>query len=250
VGKSLIAQFCVIAARGAGQDPRIVEYDRQPKQRRWFPGETESFPLTPDLGSLLATPEKLAGFWDPMIEWLCEDRGLVVDFGAQAWELFEQWAVLSGLSSFHDGSGVLVITPVTADIEAVEGAARVLEALPRLMPKARVLLLTLDKDGPVDSLVGLPEYDQLVAAARTSGTVTLRALPVLRAEGWSALAARGLRLDQIVAPGGVSSSRDWMRAAYGVFLPHLHHGDRRLSRLLGWMSWAPMTGHPSPPRSR
>lgn len=265
VGKSLIAQFLVIAARGAGLDPRIVEYDRQPKQRRWFPGETETFALTPEMAAILATPERLAGFWDPLLDWLRDDRPLVVDFGAQAWSFFGQWASLSGLSGFCRGRGVWVVVPVTADIEAVESALGILESLPALLPEARVLLLTLDKDGPVDSLSGVPEYDRLMALARDRGAV-VRPLAVLRAEVWPALAARGLRLDRIVAPGmvedvsglsptavarAVAATRAWLRDAYGVFLPLILSGEAGKAASKAEPSSAPPPSRPPhSPRAR
>lgn len=232
VGKSLLAHFCVVALRGSNLSPRIVEYDRQPKLRRLFGNAVESHATGPDLAALESDPGAAARFWDPVLAMLAEPQPLVLDFGAQVWSGFSQWAQASNLATLAPGVGVTILVPVTADPEAVAGAVRVLEEAPMLLPQARLVLMVCDKDGQVASLAGTPDYDRMIALVQAR-QVPVRSLPVLRAEALPALAARGLRLDQIASSAGidvqgippaalartVTAVRAWMKGMYGALLP-------------------------------
>lgn len=207
VGKSLVAHFCVSAFDAAGEDVRVVEFDRQPKLMGAFGSDRViSQSLGPQMHAQMADFASVASFWDPMVRWLQVKKPLVADFGAQAWGYFSEWAEASQLDSLFNGRGTAVLVPVTADLEAIKSARRVLDGCGRHMPKAKVVLLISDKDGAVRSLEGLPEFDELIARFRELG-MPARVLPVLRAEAWPALAARGWTLSRAAqaTPGQVAS---------------------------------------------
>lgn len=231
VGKSLLAQFCVVALRGMNRDPRLVEYDRQPKLCRWFGvEEVKTFSAGPGVIS----DQDARTFWDPMVDWLNDNRAMVVDFGAQAWGGFLEWADASQLATLHRSRAVRLLVPVTADLEAISAATAALTGAKRVLPEAQVLLLKLDKDGAVDFLTGVGAYDTLLRTAEATGARHL-VYPLLRAEALPALDARGWRLDTIVAMQDVAgfgvsvpkpalqrtvvAVRAWMTEMYRILLP-------------------------------
>ncbi|MGQ9368522.1 hypothetical protein [Azospirillum sp. ST 5-10] len=199
VGKSTLAQMCVIHVGKAFGEVRAVEYDRQPKLGRFFDkGFVQTFSIAPDWQAQLAQPKRLAEFWDPMVKWLTVKRPLVADFGAQVWDYFASWADDSSLGELVDTAPVVVLVPFTADIEAIAAARRVVETAPRLMPAARVVLLPCDKDGELALLGRHPALVDLRAQAAQRNVPTV-ALPALVAEGYPVLAAFALRFDAICA---------------------------------------------------
>jgi hypothetical protein len=238
VGKSTLAQFCVIAARGAGLAPRIVEYDRQPRLGRLFPeAPVQSRGLGPSPSQAGARPDEALRFWDPMADWMRDPTATVVDFGAQAWAGFTDWAGASRFPQLWRGDGACVLVPVTADLEAIRAALRVVEDAATLLPDARLLVLTLDKDGAVDLLQDLPDFRRLVRLAGQCAGGAVRPLSVIRAEAWPLLTAHGIRLDQAVAGRAdvlaglglsdvvrartVAALRAWMHDTYRILLPLL-----------------------------
>jgi hypothetical protein len=231
VGKSLLAQFCILALQGMKQTPRMVEYDRQPKLCRWFGADqVATFPAGPPAHAF----DDSRAFWDPMVEWLGDAQPLVVDFGAQAWGGFLDWATACDLPSLHRGGRVRILVPVTADLESISAATAVLLGAKRVLPDAQALLLPLDKDGAVAMLDGVEAYEELNRAVLATGARRLR-YPMLRAEAMPALDARGWRIDKIVAVQDiaafdlplpkpalqrtVTALRAWMTEMYGQLLP-------------------------------
>ncbi|WP_029008369.1 hypothetical protein [Azospirillum halopraeferens] len=197
VGKSTLAQMCVLYAGKTFGEVRAVEYDRQPKLGRFFDkGVVQSFSIAPDWETQIATPGRLAEFWDPMIKWMSVRRPLVADFGAQVWGYFAAWAQASSLGELVDTASVVVLVPVTADREALIAARRIVETASEVMPRARVVLLSCDKDGEVGPLRRHPAFVDLVALAGQRG-VPMLTMPVLAAEGYPVLAAYGMRFDTI-----------------------------------------------------
>ncbi len=223
VGKSLLAQFCILALQGMKQAPRLVEYDRQPKLCRWFGSDHVA---TFAAGPAAMDDANSQAFWDPMAEWLGDAKPLVVDFGAQAWGGFQDWAEASDLAALHRGGVVRILVPVTADLEAIRAATSVVLGAKRILPDAKVLLLPLDKDGAVAMLEGVEAYDALTRAMVETGARRLH-YPMLRAEALPALDARGWRIDRIVAVQDV--------AAFGVPLPKPAL-QRTITALRAWMA--------------
>ena len=198
VGKSTLAQMCVLHVAKTFREVRAVEYDRQPKLGRFFDkGVVQTFSIAPDWETQIANPTRLAEYWDPMIKWMSVKRPLVADFGAQVWEYFAGWAQDSSLADLVDTSRIVVLVPVTADLEAISAARRIVAVAPDLMPKARVVLLACDKDGEVALLQRHPAYAELRTLAEQRGVPFLR-MPVLKAEGYPVLAAFAMRFDAIV----------------------------------------------------
>lgn len=234
-GKSLLAQYLVIALRGANRDPAIFEYDQHPKQCRWFgSGNVHTSPMSPPLLDLQRDPMAALRFWDPLLQPLSDERDLVVDLGAQAWTGFHQWLRASGLTQLLPSLEPTILIPFTADSEAARGALRIIKDAAADLPRARIVLMPLDRDGDVEMLRGTPEMEEIQTALRQPH-VSMRAFPVLRAEAYPSLNARSFRLDQIanLKPGefqlnGVSdlavartvvAVRGWMTEMYRSLLP-------------------------------
>ncbi|WP_448188526.1 division plane positioning ATPase MipZ [Azospirillum sp. sgz301742] len=196
VGKSTLAQFCILYLQHKGTPARVVEYDRQPKLQRFFGAEVLTQSIAPDWGAQYANAGALATFWDPVVKWFRVERPLIMDFGAQVWDYFHAWARAVSLPDLVDSARVTVLIPVTADAEAVVGALRVVRSAPEILPKARLIVLFCDKDGDVALMQGLSEFKELQAAI-AAGTVEHRDVPVLAREGYPAAANRGWRFDQI-----------------------------------------------------
>lgn len=198
VGKSLVAQFCVLALDANGLNPDIIEYDNQPKMRSLFGAdrvETNSIGLNADGSGDL---EDGVMSWDPLLEKLLGDKSFVVDFGAQAWAGFSEWAESIALEQYYKGKGLSIIVPVTADREALNGAIRVLKSARQLLPSAKIHLLKVNKDGDVDDLESIPEYKLLFAMVETS-KAKVKDLPTLRAKGLPVLFSLNYSLDKIVS---------------------------------------------------
>ncbi len=196
VGKSTIAQYCILHLMRTVGEVRPVEYDRQPKLQRFFGDGIITQSIGPEWERQFNDPASLATFWDPMVKWFQVKRPLVADFGAQVWSYFHAWADSVMLPEIIDSSRVTVLIPVTADAEAVVGALRVVRSAPAVLPKARLVLLLCDKDGEVTLLQGMPEFRELREAV-DAGRVEMRIIPVLSREGYPLLASKGLRFDQI-----------------------------------------------------
>mgnify|MGYP001809883780 CR=1 FL=1 len=235
VGKSLLAQYLVIALRGANRNPTIFEYDQHPKQCRWFgSGNVQTWSVSPSQSDLQHDPMAALRFWDPLFQPLSDDRDLVVDLGAQAWTGLHQWLRVSGLAQLLPSLEPTIFIPFTADSEAARGALRIINDTAADLPRARIILMRLDRDGDVEMLRGTPEMEDIQAALRHP-RVTMRIFPVLRAEAYPSLCARGFRLDQIAnlktgefQLNGVSdlaiartvaSVRGWMIEMYRSLLP-------------------------------
>ncbi len=236
VGKSLVAQFCVLALDANGLDPDIIEYDNQPKMRSMFGAdrvETNSIGLSAD-----GSQDKDEGVvsWDPLLENLLSNNSFVVDFGAQAWAGFSEWAESIDLGQYYKGKGLSIIVPVTADREALNGAIRVLKSARELLPAAKIHVLKVNKDGDVDDLEGIPEYKMLFTMVETC-KAKVKDLPTLRAKGLPVLFSLNYSLDRIVntpledLPLGdlptasrarlIASVKDWLGEANKVLLSAL-----------------------------
>lgn len=196
VGKSTIAQYCILHLMRVEGKVRPVEYDRQPKLRRFFGDGVITNSIGPDWERQLNDPASLASFWDPLVEWIQGTQPLVADFGAQVWGHFHAWADSVMLPEIIDGSRVTILIPVTADAEAIVGALHIVRSAPAILPNARLVLLFCDKDGDVALLRGLPEYRDLCKAVEV-GNVERRTIPILSREGYPLLASYGMRFDQI-----------------------------------------------------
>lgn len=230
VGKSTVAQFAAVEARRRHDAVHVIEYDGQHRLKRFFAAdEVTSIPVTPDWQTRMADAAQQAEIWDPLIDWLDDTRPTVIDFGAQVWDAFSTWAGATMLSDIVDTSGITVLVPFTADLEAVAGAQRVAESLPRILPDARLVVLACDKDGDTAMLKKSPHFTALAQAVADAGG-SLRSFPVMVREGYPMLAAQGFRFDRIVesqpralahasglplalAARTVSAIRTWIEAA-------------------------------------
>lgn len=196
VGKSTLAQFCILHLKHKRQSVRIVEYDRQPKLRRFFGESVITQSIAPEWEMQYADGGALATFWDPAVKWFRVERPLVMDFGAQVWDYFHAWSKSVMLPDMIDSSRITVLIPVTADAEAVVGALRVVHSAPSILPNARLVVLFSNKDGDVELMKGLAEFGQLKAAI-AADKAECRTMPVLAREGYPLLASRGWCFDQI-----------------------------------------------------
>jgi len=224
VGKTTLAQFCAVEIKRRTGDVRVVEYDGRHRLKRFFAADEVVSVLPPNDGT--------SGAWDPLIDILDDARPTVLDLGAGMWEAFLAWAESTMLTDFVDSSRLIVLTPLTADMEAVAGARAVVEGSLRVLPGARPIMLACDKDGDVETLASSP---CLIALKRSLETVDgeFRSFPVMAREGYPPLAARGVRFDHIIsaaprelaAAAGmplpltartIAAVRNWMDAARGV----------------------------------
>lgn len=196
VGKSTIAQFCILHLMQFGGAVRIAEYDRQPKLRRFFGNGVITHSIGPEWERQFTDPMSLTTFWDPLVKWIQVERPLVADFGAQVWDYFRAWADNVMLSEIVNTARVTVLIPVTADAEAVVGASKIVTSAPSTLPGARLVLLFCDKDGDVTLLKGMPEFQELQRAIE-AGHAEVRTVPVMSREGYPLVASRGWRFDQI-----------------------------------------------------
>ncbi|MEQ8817616.1 MAG: hypothetical protein RLO51_24490 [Thalassobaculum sp.] len=198
VGKSTLAQYFVVRLRRAVGPVRIVEWDFQPKLHRFFGRDAvQTFGLQIPTSSDEHLGEVLEHF-DPIVKWLQVTRPCVVDFGAQGWHQFAFWAELTGLRDLVRTSGLTIVSPLTADIESLDGVSYVVDAASRVLPGARVVVPVVLKDGDVACFKGLPAYERLQDLAR-AGALRFATVPRLPSEGYAALASRGLTFDEIEA---------------------------------------------------
>ena len=174
--------------------------------------------------------------WDPLLEKLLDNSSFVVDFGAQAWAGFSEWAESIDLGQYYKGKGLTIIVPVTADREALNGAIRVLKSARELLPAAKIHVLKVNKDGEVDDLKNIPEYKLLFAMVDTC-KAKVKELPTLRAKGLPVLFSLNYSLDRIVStpledlPLGdlpmasrarlITAVKDWLVEANKVLLSAL-----------------------------
>ncbi|WP_051340662.1 hypothetical protein [Azospirillum halopraeferens] len=197
VGKSTLAQVCVAWLSRRGHTPRVVEYDRNGRLPRILgAGRVVSVPLPSVVGMAQDARAQSVQAWDPMIAWLTDAEPLVVDFGAQAWSQFASWAEDVMLARLCPTVPVTVLVPVTADLEALAGAQRIVDSAPRLLPGVRLALLACDKDGEVGFLRGVAACSALIQSGRDAGAA-LRVLPTMTREAYPALAALGMDFDAI-----------------------------------------------------
>lgn len=226
VGKSTLAQFVILHLSRQVQPIRAVEYDRQPKLRRFFGDGVVSHSIGPEWDKQFADSASLATFWDPLVKWFQVERPLVVDFGAQVWDYFRAWGEAAMLGEIVDSRRVCLLIPVTADAEAVVAAQRIVETSVAILPHARRVVLFCDKDGDVEMLKGLPEYEALRATLARHG-VEVRRIPVLAREGYPMLAGRGWRFDKICAAKPI----DVVRATGASLMV----GGRTITAVRGWV---------------
>jgi len=121
---------------------------------------------------------------------------------------------------------VCLLIPVTADAEAVSAARRIIETSAAILPHARRVVLFCDKDGEVEMLKGLPEYDAFRAALARYGA-EVRRIPVLAREGYPMLAGRGWRFDKIYTAKPI----DVVRATGASLMV----GGRTITAVRGWV---------------
>lgn len=196
VGKSTIAQYFIVRMRQTLGPLRIVEWDFQPKLYRFFGRQAvETFGLQIPTTSDEHLGEVLEHF-DPVVKWLKVVRPCVVDFGAQGWHQFAYWAELTGLQDLVPTSKLCVVSPLTADVESLDGVCYVIEAAQRVLPGARIIVPIVLKDGDIACFKGLPAYERLLQYEQ-AGTIRFARVPRLPSEGYAALASRGLTFDAI-----------------------------------------------------
>lgn len=238
VGKSTIAQYFIVRMMRALGQVRIVEWDFQPKLHRFFGREAvQTFGLQVPTTSDEHLGEVLEHF-DPVVKWLQVTRPCVVDFGAQGWHQFSFWAEMSGLRDLIRPSALTILSPLTADIESLDGVSYVIRTAQKLLPGARLVVPVVLKDGDVNCFNGLPAYEQLLAQAQ-DGMIQLARVPRLPPEGYAALASRGLTFDVIesldakalmartplnpmAAARALKGVHDWLRvmdAEFGALFP-------------------------------
>lgn len=196
VGKSTLAQYFIVRLRQALGPVRIVEWDFQPKLHRFFGRDAvQTFGLQIPTTSDEHLGEVLEHF-DPVVKWLQVVRPCVVDFGAQGWHQFAFWAEMSGLAGLVEPSRLTIVSPLTADVESLDGVSFVLDSAERVLPGARLVVPVVLKDGDVSCFAGLPAYERLLDRAN-AGAVRLARVPRLPSEGYAAFASRGLTFDAI-----------------------------------------------------
>ena len=228
VGKSTIAQFVVSKFKEENLDFRALDFDEQPKLGRMFgPSIVTSSPVGPSMAAIMDNPMKAEAFWDPLVRFLRVDRPLLVDFGAHAFDRFAEWGRISSLKEMHKGPIVTLVVPVTADLDALNGARRAIKGFSDLFTNYRLVIALSDKDGPMESMTGVPEFDTLFAQGNSPDILRVR-VPVLRAGGYPALNARGMSIADV----GASNFRDI--AAKAGMSPPL--AARTISGCQAWMS--------------
>lgn len=238
VGKSTIAQYFIVRMRRALGPIRIVEWDFQPKLHRFFgPTAVQTFGLQVPTTSDEHLGEVLEHF-DPVVKWLQVARPCVVDFGAQGWHQFSFWGEQSGLAELIQPDRLTILSPLTADVESLDGVSYVIESAQRVLPGARLVVPVVLKDGDVQCFSGLPAYERLLDLAN-AGAIRLARVPRLPSEGYAALASRGLTFDEIessnakalvgraplnpmAAARALKGVQDWLRAMdaeFGFVMP-------------------------------
>ena len=230
VGKSMLAQFCILHVARTVRPLRAIEVDRQPKLRRFFGEAVLTYPIGPDWQTQFVDGASVAAFWDPIVKLLQVERPLVADFGAQVWDYFAAWADSVMLGELVDTSRIRILIPVTADAEAVSGALKIVHTSRSILPArdASLVVLWSDKDGDPAMLEGLPEIVELRREITDRGIIERR-LPLLSREGYPMLASRGWHFDRIrkakpaevvreaggtamLAARTIKSVRDWFDA--------------------------------------
>jgi hypothetical protein len=208
VGKTIIAQVCILRLIQARCSLRVVEYDSKPRLARLLGnGMVLSYPVLQ--GHLDASDAVVTG-WETLGRWLDVDRNVVADFGPQAWTSFACWANRIGLAGAVDTRRVTVIVPVTADVDALVSAYAVLDEMSGFMPLAKALIVLNERDGHFDGVKQTTAYRSLEAIASERAVPMIR-LPTLPRDGYSVLAGAGLRFDQIV-----QASPEALTSRYGL----------------------------------
>lgn len=240
VGKSTIAHYCAVRVASESGLPRIVDMDGQPKLHRFFGKDAvQSLKVTrfnEDRNNIIEKAEP----WDPIFPWLRDERTTIVDFGAQTWSSFVDWARRTNISQIVASEYCTVLVPITSDIESITGAIHILSSVRQIMPKARVAVLACSKDGPVEYLRGTAEIERLLRVAKECNAISVE-IPALHSAGFAALSSRSVRFDQIetaasgdpteiaeLAPvplpilmRAVNDVRAWLRSMDQIVLPFL-----------------------------
>jgi len=237
VGKSTIAQYFIVRMQKKYKQISILEWDFQPKLHRFFGrAEVRTFGLQVPASSDEDAHTLLSHF-DPIVNILKITRPCVIDFGAQGWHQFTYWAEMSALKDFVKSDMITIISPLTADIESLDGVAYVIQSAKDILPGANIVVPLVDKDGDVSSFRGIPEYENILKM-NAQNEIFVRKVKKLPPNGYSILASRGIRMDEIETMSAVDAvSRVPLnpmaagRAIQGV-KEWLHHMDDEFSFIL------------------
>lgn len=191
VGKSTIAQYCITRLRQSGHEVRIVDIDRQPKLHRFFgAGAVTSLPFDS------VDPNSNTIKWDMTVGWFQRSRPMVMDFGAQVWADFKNWASEVDLHQFFLNSRLVILVPVTADVEAMRGARVCVTEARALFADATIAVLFCDKDGDIKGLSEIPEFKALVGAIRDAEAIP-KGISVMNRDSYATIAGHGVSFARI-----------------------------------------------------
>jgi len=204
VGKSFVTALCVDLLEIAGLEARVVQIDEQDRLPALFPGRVETVSLATledarnDPASVVAAFD---GLYSEIEKTMATKRPLVADIGGPFQIPTEQYFAMADIDEDLVAAGVTVnwLIPTTAEPEAMRAAARTAEAVGRVLPSAKRVIVLNHRDGVFRFYPGSPAdrlwREELEPRCDTLGAVTL---PAISAGSWAPFEAAGKRFVDVV----------------------------------------------------
>ncbi len=163
VGKSVLMMALAAIYEASGRPLRLIDADDKAKLSEFMGADKVlSLKIGASMDEIRANPSLAFSYWDRLAEEIVEgDTG--VDIGANMDRLILSWAEKSNLAALFEDSGVSmdVYVPITAEPLAVSSGLEVLEAVERIFPFSRRILVLNKKAGPFDTYAGTPEFRRI-----------------------------------------------------------------------------------------
>lgn len=185
VGKSVLMMVLAWVYDESGRPLRLVDADDKAKLAEYMgPERVLSLRLGASADQLRNNPSLAYSYWDQLANEIVE-RDTGVDLGANMDKHVLAWAEKSELASLFEECEVSMdcYVPVTADPLAVQGGIEVLQAVERLFPAARRVLVLNRVAGPFDAYAGTPEFAD-IARMRDAG-LTIVEMDACHSEAWT-----------------------------------------------------------------
>ncbi|WP_295586129.1 hypothetical protein [uncultured Lamprocystis sp.] len=185
VGKSSLMMVLAWLYDNMGRPLRLIDVDDKAKLAEFVGHDSVlSLRIGADAEALRVDPSLAYSYWDQLAaEILDGDTG--VDLGANMDRHILQWAQKSDLGEVLAESGVTmdIYVPVTADPLAVTGGIDVLDAVAKIFPDSRRILVLNRFAGHFNAYESTPEFNR-IAAMRTEGLIVV-GMDGCHSEAWT-----------------------------------------------------------------
>jgi hypothetical protein len=245
VGKSFIAALVTDLMDVYGQRALVVQVDEQNRLPSLYPDRVTSvMPAT--MEDLRRDPAAIIEAFDPLysaVEKTIADRvPTVFDFGGPQQAAAEEYFALIDLNEDLLGADVTGnwLIPTTAEPEAMRSAIKTANAIGRILPSIRRVLVLNHRDGPFRFYPGSPAdkiwRTELEPLCTKLGAVKL---PAINAGSWAPFETAGKRFVDVIG-GDIPQIREWTGRSHpaskvirGDVASFVAAADAVLSPLLG-----------------